>query len=127
MINGKGEPIKTKVTSLYGFQGLERVEVENALAGDIVALTGIEGINIGDTIADIENPKALPRIAIDEPTIAMIFSVNTSPFAGQEGKYVTSRDLRKRLEKELLYNVSIKVDFNGTDYFKVMGRGEQIG
>jgi len=124
MINGKGEPIKTKVTSLYGFQGLERVEVENALAGDIVALTGIEGINIGDTIADIENPKALPRIAIDEPTIAMIFSVNTSPFAGQEGKYVTSRDLRKRLEKELLYNVSIKVDFNDTDSFKVMGRGE---
>ena len=124
VINNQGESIKTKVTSLCGFQGLERVEIENAMAGDIVALSGIEGINIGDTITDVENPKILPRIAVDEPTIAMIFSINTSPFAGQDGKYVTSRDLRKRLEKELLYNVSIKVDFDDTDSFKVMGRGE---
>jgi GTP-binding protein len=104
-IDGKGEPIKTKVTSLCGFQGLER-------------------INIGDTICDIENTEPLPRIAVDEPTISMVFSVNTSPFAGQEGRYVTSRNLRERLEKELLYNVSIKVDFDSTDSFKVMGRGE---
>ncbi len=112
MINGKGEPVKTKVTLLYGFQGLERIDIKEARAGDIVALAGMEGINIGDTIADLENPKPLPRIAVDEPTISMVFSVNTSPFSGQDGKYVTSRNLRDRLEKELLYNVSIKVDFD---------------
>ncbi len=124
MVNGKDGSVKTKVTSLYGFQGLERIEIKEARAGDIVALAGIEGINIGDTIADIENPAPLPRIAVDEPTISMVFSVNTSPFAGQEGRYVTSRNLRERLEKELLYNVSIKVDFEAADSFKVMGRGE---
>jgi len=124
MINGKEEPINMKVTSLYEFQGLERAEIKEARAGDIVALAGIEGINIGDTITDIENTEPLPRIAVDEPTISMVFSVNTSPFAGQDGKYVTSRNLRERLEKELLYNVSVKVDFDSTDSFKVMGRGE---
>ncbi|MBI4689596.1 MAG: translational GTPase TypA [Nitrospirae bacterium] len=124
MVNSNGEAIKTKVTSLYGFQGLERIEIKDASAGDIVALAGIEGINIGDTITDMENPMPLPRIKVDEPTISMAFSVNTSPFAGREGKYVTSRNLRERLEKELLYNVAIKVDFDNTDSFKVMGRGE---
>jgi GTP-binding protein len=119
-----GEPIRNKVTFLYGFQGLERLALQEACAGDIVALAGIDGINIGDTITDLEDSKPLPRIAVDEPTISMIFSVNTSPFAGQDGKYVTSRHLRERLEKELLYNVSIKVDFDHTDSFKVMGRGE---
>ena len=124
VIDSKGEAVKTKVTSLYGFKGLERAEQAEASVGDIVALAGIEGINIGDTITDIENPKPLPRIKVDEPTISMVFSVNTSPFAGKEGKFVTSRNLRERLEKELLYNVSIKVDFDNTDSFRVMGRGE---
>jgi len=124
MINSEGEAIKTKVVSLYGFQGLERVEIQDATVGDIVALAGIEGINIGDTITDIENPKPLPRITVDEPTISIVFSVNTSPLGGKEGKYVTSRNIRERLEKELLYNVAIKVDFTNTDSFKVMGRGE---
>jgi GTP-binding protein len=124
MINGKGEAIRTKISSLYGFQGLERTDIKEASVGDIVALAGIEGINIGDTITDIERPKPLPRIKVDEPTISMIFSVNTSPFAGRVGKYVTSRNLRERLEKELLYNVAIKVDFSEMDSFRVMGRGE---
>jgi len=124
MINSRGEMIKTKIISLYGFQGLERIEIKDASVGDIIALAGIEGINIGDTITDIENPRPLPRIHVDEPTISMVFSINTSPFAGKDGKYVTSRNLRERLEKELLYNVAINVDFSNMDSFKVMGRGE---
>jgi GTP-binding protein len=124
VIKSEDDTSKTKITSLFGFQGLERVNIESASVGDIVALAGIEGINIGDTITDIENPKPLPRIKVDEPTISMVFSINTSPFAGREGKYVTSRNLRERLEKELLYNVAIRVDFDNTDSFKVMGRGE---
>ncbi len=124
MVNSQGQAIRTKVTQLYGFQGLARVDITEASVGDIVALAGIEGINIGDTITDIEEPRPLPRIKVDEPTISMVFSVNTSPFSGKEGKFVTSRNLRERLEKELLYNVSIKVDFSAPDSFKVMGRGE---
>ena len=124
VINSNNDSIKTKITSMFTFQGLERIDTKEVTVGDIVALAGIEGINIGDTITDIENPKPLPRIKVDEPTISMAFSVNTSPFAGKEGKYVTSRNLRERLEKELLYNVSIKVDFDKADSFKVMGRGE---
>lgn len=124
VVNDKGDRVKTKITSIYEFQGLERIETREATIGDIIALAGIEGINIGDTITDSEKPRPLPRIKIDEPTISMVFSVNTSPFAGKEGRFVTSRNLRERLEKELLYNVSIKVDFDNTDSFKVMGRGE---
>jgi len=124
VIKSEDEKVKTKITSLFGFQGLERVSIDSAAVGDIVALAGIEGINIGDTVTDLERPKPLPRITVDEPTISMVFSINTSPFAGKEGKYVTSRNLRERLEKELLYNVAIKVDFDNTDSFKVMGRGE---
>ncbi len=124
MIDNRGEAVKTRITSIYTFDGLDRVETQKATAGDIVALAGIEGITIGDTITDIERPKPLPRIKVDEPTISMAFSVNTSPFAGKEGTYVTSRKLRERLEKELLYNVSIKVDFDNPDSFRVMGRGE---
>jgi GTP-binding protein len=124
VINGDGNAVKRNISSMYTFHGLERKEAREVSVGDIVVLAGIEGINIGDTITDIENPKPLPRIKVDEPTISMVFSVNTSPFAGREGKYVTSRNLRERLEKELLYNVSIKVDFTDMDSFKVMGRGE---
>ncbi|MBF0558318.1 MAG: translational GTPase TypA [Nitrospirae bacterium] len=124
MVNSNDEVIKTKVTSLYTFEGLDRADTKEASAGEIVALAGIEGINIGDTITSIEDPRPLPRITVDEPTISMVFSVNTSPFAGRDGKFVTSRNLRERLEKELLYNVAIKVVFDATDSFKVMGRGE---
>src|SRR5574337_806460 len=117
--------VRTKVTSLYEFQGLKRVDTAQATIGDIVALAGIEGVNIGDTITDPENPRPLPRIAVDEPTISMMFSINPSPFAGKEGKFVTSRHLKERLEKELLYNVAIKVEpQEATDSFKVLGRGE---
>jgi GTP-binding protein len=116
--------LRTKINIIYTFEGLSRKETNSALMGDIVALSGLDEINIGDTITDAEEPKPLPRIKVDEPTISMVFSINTSPFAGKEGRYVTSRKLRERLEKELLYNVSIKVDFTDMDSFKVMGRGE---
>ncbi len=124
VVKQNGNNVKTKITQLYTFQGLERIPAAKISVGDILALAGIEGINIGDTVTDAENPKPLPRITVDEPTISMVFSVNTSPFAGREGKYVTSRNIRERLEKELLYNVAIQVDFSQTDSFKVMGRGE---
>ena len=124
MIHSDGRLVKTKISALYVFQGLERVPAESATVGDIVALAGMEGITIGDTVTDAETPMPLPRITVDEPTISMVFSANTSPFSGKEGKYVTARNLRERLEKELLYNVSIRVDFEKADSFKVMGRGE---
>jgi GTP-binding protein len=124
VVKGDGQISKAKVSSLFTFQGLKRIETKEASAGNIIALAGIEGITIGDTVTDAENPMPLPRIKVDEPTISMVFSVNTSPFSGRDGRYVTSRKLRERLEKELLYNVSIKVDFDDTDSFKVMGRGE---
>jgi len=125
VVNQKSEVVKAKITSLYGFQGLKRVELPQAIMGDIVALAGIEGANIGDTITDAENPKPLPRIAVDEPTISMVFSINSSPFAGKDGKFVTSRHLKERLEKELLYNVAIKMEpMESRDSFKIMGRGE---
>ena len=116
---------KTKVSQLYVFEGLKRESVEQAGFGEIVALAGIENINIGDTITSTDNPQPLPAIAVDEPTIAMIFGVNNSPFAGREGKYVTSRQLKERLDKEILGNVAIRVeDTDSPDQFKVSGRGE---
>mgnify|MGYP001179683824 CR=1 FL=1 len=116
---------KTKITKLFSFSGLKRTDITETVLGDIVAVAGVEGITIGETITDAENPAPLPPIVIDEPTIAMTFTVNTSPFAGREGTYVTSRNLRERLEKELLTNVSLRVEEMGTtDSFKVMGRGE---
>jgi GTP-binding protein len=124
MINSAGDIIRTKITTIYTFSDLKKVKVESAAAGEIVALAGLEGINIGDTITDKDRPKALLRIKVDEPTISMIFSVNNSAFSGREGRFVTSRNIRERLEKELLYNVSIKVDFSQSDAFKLSGRGE---
>src|SRR5256885_5822790 len=116
---------KWKITKLFSFSGLKRVDIEQTELGDIVAIAGVEGIGIGETITEVENPAPLPHIVIDEPTIAMQFSVNTSPFSGREGTYVTSRNLRDRLQKELLTNVSLRVEDSGaTDSFKVMGRGE---
>lgn len=116
---------KTRVVKLYQFEGLKRVECSEAKLGDIVAIAGIDGINIGQTIADAENPEALEFIKIDEPTISMIFSTNDSPFAGKEGEYVTSRHLRERLFKELERNVGLKVEeTDSPDSFKVSGRGE---
>jgi len=116
---------KVKITKLFSFSGLNRMDVAEGELGDIVAVAGVTGITIGETITSAENPAPLPNIAIDEPTIAMQFTVNTSPFAGREGQFVTSRHLRERLQKELLTNVSIRVeDTASTDAFKVMGRGE---
>jgi GTP-binding protein len=116
---------KTRITKLYSFEGLKRVDETVGRTGDILAIAGVEGITIGETITSIENPHPLPHIQIDEPTIAMTFTINTSPFAGKEGSLVTSRNLRDRLDKELLTNVSIKVEqAGGPDSFKVMGRGE---
>jgi len=116
---------KTKITKLFSFSGLKRVDITDTTLGDIIAVAGVEGITIGETITDAESPSPLPHIAIDEPTIAMLFTVNTSPFAGREGTYVTSRNLRERLQKELLTNVSLRVEeTESTDSFVVMGRGE---
>jgi GTP-binding protein len=116
---------KTKITKLYSFEGLKRVDETIGRPGDILAIAGVEGITIGETITHVDNPVPLPHIPIDEPTIAMTFSINTSPFSGREGTYVTSRNLRDRLDKELLTNVSIRVEeAGGPDAFKVMGRGE---
>lgn len=120
-----GKIQKTKISDLFEFIGLERETTKSATIGDIVAVTGIEDIDIGETIADIDNPEPVPYVNIDEPTISMIFSVNTSPFAGKEGEYVTSRHLRERLFKETKSNVSLKVDeTDSPDSFKVSGRGE---
>ncbi|HZP63512.1 MAG TPA: translational GTPase TypA [Terriglobales bacterium] len=116
---------KTKITKLFSFSGLRRTDITETTLGDIVAVAGVEGITIGETITNAENPAPLPHITIDEPTIAMQFTINTSPFAGREGSYVTSRNLRERLEKELLTNVSLRMQETATtDSFVVMGRGE---
>jgi GTP-binding protein len=120
-----GSVEKTRITKMFSFEGLKRVEETEARPGDILAIAGVEGITIGETVSDPENPRPLPHVQIDEPTIAMTFAVNTSPFAGREGRFVTSRNLRERLSKELLTNVSIRVEDGETpDTFRVAGRGE---
>jgi GTP-binding protein len=116
---------RTTVTKLYTFDGLKRVDVTEAAAGDIICLAGIENIMIGETIADAESPVAIPPIAVDEPTVSMIFGVNTSPFSGRDGKFVTSRQLKDRLDRELLGNVSIRVEpTDSPEQMQVIGRGE---
>ncbi|MDO8633313.1 MAG: translational GTPase TypA [Candidatus Wildermuthbacteria bacterium] len=121
-----GSKISFKVTSLATFKGMERVEVEEAFAGDIVALSGIAGVQIGETIADAANPVALPFVKIDEPTVQMVFGVNTSPFAGKEGEYSTARYLKERLDREMLADVALKVETqkDSESVFIVSGRGE---
>ena len=115
----------TKITKLFTFSGLERVPTDEARTGDIVCIAGVGGIAIGDTVTSAETPSALPRLRIDEPTLSMVFSINTSPFAGLEGEQVTSRKIKERLEKELLTNVSLQMEpTDSADSFKVFGRGE---
>ncbi|MBP2654392.1 MAG: typA [Firmicutes bacterium] len=124
VLNGETE-VKAKIGKLYVYEGLKRAEVKEAALGDIVAITGLDEVNIGDTVADSESPEALPTIKIDEPTLAMIFSVSTSPFAGKEGQYITTRHLRDRLFREVETNVSLKVtETDSPDAFEVAGRGE---
>jgi GTP-binding protein len=120
-----GSTQKTRVKELFVFEGLDRTPVENAGMGEIVALAGFDDINIGETITLVDNPRPLPLINVDEPTIAMIFGVNMSPFSGVDGKFVTSRQIKDRLERELLGNVALRVEDTGSpDTFKVSGRGE---
>ena len=125
IVKRDGSLQKTRISQLYAFEGLKREPVESARMGDIVALAGVEGIEIGETVTSVDNPQPLPVIAVDEPTISMIFSVNNSPFAGREGKYVTSRQVKERLDKEVLGNVAIRVETtDAPEQFKVSGRGE---
>ena len=122
-ISREGKNKQVKITSLMTFVGLGKVEAAECEAGDIIAVSGIDNINIGDTIADLNNPVALPPINIEKPTVKMIFSVNNSPFAGEEGEYCTSRNLKERLEKELDNDVALRVEIGkSTDEFIVSGR-----
>jgi len=125
VLHGERGPIRARVGQVLGFAGLERKPVQGAAAGDIVLVTGVDELQIGTTLADVDTPEALPLIAVDEPTLSMQFQVNTSPLAGREGKYVTSRNLRERLARELMTNVALRVeDTADTDVFTVYGRGE---
>ena len=125
VVGADGKQRNGKLLQILTYQGLERNEVKKAEAGDIIAITGIEGLGISDTICDKSHPEGLPLLTVDEPTVNMTFSVNTSPFAGKEGKYVTSRQIKERLDRELIHNVALKVEQLGdADKFKVSGRGE---
>lgn len=125
ILDTEGKQRQARILQILGFHGLERVEMEQASAGDIIAFTGIEKLNISDTLCDPEHVEALPALTVDEPTVSMTFQVNTSPFAGKEGKYVTSRQIRERLERELLHNVALRVEYmDDPDKFLISGRGE---
>lgn len=125
IVDNEGRKRKGRVLQVMGHLGLERIDVEQARAGDIVCVTGIEGLKISDTLCDPEVPEALPPLVVDEPTVSMTFQVNDSPFAGKDGKYVTSRNIKDRLEQELIYNVALRVKpGDSPDKFKVSGRGE---
>jgi GTP-binding protein len=120
-----GHVQQTKVTKLFAFEGLRRVDIDEAAAGDIVCLAGIDDITIGETVAQVDGPVAMPAIAVDEPTVSMIFGVNTSPMSGRDGQFVTSRQIKDRLDRELLGNVSIRIEPTDTpEQMKVLGRGE---
>jgi GTP-binding protein len=125
VVDSEGGTRKGRILQVMGYMGLERVDVDTAEAGDIVCVTGIEGLNISDTLCDPDTPEALPPLSVDEPTVSMTFQVNDSPFAGKEGKYVTTRNIKERLERELIHNVALRVEPGETpDKFKVSGRGE---
>merc|ERR1711923_184282 len=125
IIDKNGNTCQGRVLQILGHMGLDRVEVASASAGDIVCITGIEHLHISDTLCAPESLEALPPLAVDEPTISMTFQVNNSPFAGKEGKFVTSRQIKERLDKELLHNVALAVQqLDDPDKFKVSGRGE---
>lgn len=125
VIDAAGETRNGRILKIFGFKGLERIEVEQASAGDIVAISGVDGVSISDTLCDREQVVALPPLSVDEPTISMLFCVNDSPFAGQSGKYLTSRQIKDRLERETTYNVALRVEeTENSDQFKVSGRGE---
>ncbi|HNS27272.1 MAG TPA: translational GTPase TypA [Steroidobacteraceae bacterium] len=125
LLDGDKAPVRSRVNQIFGFRGLERVPLEAAAAGEIVLINGIDDIGIGVTLADVERPEALPALRVDEPTLTMNFRVNNSPLAGTEGKFVTSRQIRDRLTRELLTNVALRVsDTEDTDVFLVAGRGE---
>nr|WP_255775458.1 translational GTPase TypA [Microbulbifer sediminum] len=125
VLDREGNQRKAKVLQVMGYLGLERVEVEQASAGDIVCITGVGELNISDTLCNPENPEALPALTVDEPTVSMTFQVNDSPFAGQDGKFVTSRNIKERLEQELIHNVALRVEQGDSpEKFKVSGRGE---
>ena len=125
VVDTEGATRKGRVLQVMGYLGLERLDVDNAEAGDIVCITGIEGLNISDTLCDPSLVEAMPPLSVDEPTVSMTFQVNDSPFAGKEGKYVTSRNIKERLERELIHNVALRVEpGDSPDKFKVSGRGE---
>ena len=125
LIDRHGNTRNGRMLQILGFLGLERVEVAEATAGDIIAFTGIDGLNISDTLCDPAHPEALPPLSVDEPTVSMTFQVNNSPFAGREGKFVTSRQIKERLEQELIHNVALRVEqLDDPDKFRVSGRGE---
>ena len=125
VVDAEGSTRKGRVLQVMGYLGLERVDVERAEAGDIVCITGVEGLNISDTLCDPAQVEALPPLSVDEPTVSMTFQVNDSPFAGLEGKFVTSRNIKERLERELIHNVALRVEpGDSPDKFKVSGRGE---
>ena len=125
IVDKEGNKRNGRILQIMGYHGLERIEVPMAQAGDIVCITGIDALNISDTICDPQNVEALPALSVDEPTVSMTFQVNNSPFAGKEGKFVTSRNIRERLERELIHNVALRVeDTDSPDKFKVSGRGE---
>ncbi len=125
VIDKDGKTRNGRILKIMGYHGLDRVDVEEASAGDIVCVTGIDALNISDTICDPKNVEALPPLSVDEPTVSMTFQVNNSPFAGKEGKFVTSRNIRERLDRELIHNVALRVeDTDSPDRFKVSGRGE---